>query len=266
MRGRFSCYFLIFEELLFYFMKYLTFLLAVVLLTSCQKDDDKLTAEAIISKTIETAGGERYKRATIEFKFRDHVYKSTRRGGEFFLERQITDTIGIVRDVVSNTGYQRFLNDSIVTVPDSMKTRYASSINSVHYFAHLPYALNDRAVNKELTEETVIKGQPYYKIKITFQQEGGGADHHDEFMYWIHKDNYTIDYLAYKFLVNYGGIRFREAYNSRVIEGIRFSDYRNYTIDDFTTRLRDLDELYEKGDLELLSTIETEVLSVQVKN
>lgn len=246
-------------------MKYLTFLLAVIFLTSCQRDEDKLTAEAIINKTIENAGGDRYKRATIEFKFRDHTYKSTRRAGKFYLERQITDTIGIVRDVVSNTGYQRFVNDSIVTVPDSMSVRYASSINSVHYFAHLPYALNDRAVNKELAGEAEIKGQPYYQLKITFQQEGGGADHHDEFMYWIHKDNYTIDYLAYKFLVNQGGIRFREAYNQRVIEGIRFADYRNYTIDDFNSKLRNLDEIFEQGDLELMSTIETEVLNVQVK-
>lgn len=246
-------------------MKYVILLLAMIIFTSCQKNEDSLTAEEIINKTIENAGGDRYKRATIEFKFRDYIYKSTRRGGEFNLERQFTDTIGIVRDVVSNIGFQRFLNDSIVTVPDSMSVRYASSVNSVHYFAHLPYALNDRAVNKELAGEAEIKGQPYYQLKVTFKQEGGGADHHDEFMYWIHKDNYTIDYLAYKFLVNQGGIRFREAFNQRVIEGIRFADYRNYTIEDFTTSLSDLDELFEEGKLELMSTIETEVLNVQVR-
>lgn len=246
-------------------MKYVILLLAMIIFTSCQKNEDSLTAEEIINKTIENAGGDRYKRATIEFKFRDYIYKSTRRGGEFNLERQFTDTIGIVRDVVSNIGFQRFLNDSIVTVPDSMSVRYASSVNSVHYFAHLPYALNDRAVNKELAGEAEIKGQPYYQLKVTFKQEGGGADHHDEFMYWIHKDNYTIDYLAYKFLVNQGGIRFREAFNQRVIEGIRFADYRNNTIEDFTTSLSDLDELFEEGKLELMSTIETEVLNVQVR-
>lgn len=246
-------------------MKYFILLLAVIFLTSCQRDEDQLTAEEIINKTIENAGGDRYKRATIEFKFRDYIYKSRRRAGEFYLERQITDTIGIVRDVVSNIGFQRFVNDSIVKVPDSMSVRYASSVNSVHYFAHLPYALNDRAVNKELKGEAEIKGEPYHELKITFQQEGGGADHHDEFMYWIHKDNYTIDYLAYKFLVNQGGIRFREAYNQREIEGIRFADYRNYTIDDFTTDLSDLDELFKEGKLELLSTIETEVLNVEVR-
>ncbi len=246
-------------------MKQLIILLAVIFCTSCQKGKNKLTAEEIINKTIEKAGGDRYRRATVEFKFRDRLYKSSRKGGDFSLERQYTDTVGIVRDVLSNTGYQRFLNDSLITVPDSMRTRYASSINSVHYFVHLPYALNDKAVNTELAGEAEIKGEAYHQLKITFQQDGGGADHHDEFMYWIHKENFTIDYLAYKFLMNDGGLRFRVAQNPRMIEGIRFADYRNYTTDNFNTDLQELDELYEQGALELLSTIETEVLSVTLR-
>ena len=147
-----------------------------------------------------------------------------------------------------------------------MTVRYSSSVNSVHYFAHLPYGLNDRAVNKEKIGENIILGEPYYKLKITFEQEGGGADHHDEFLYWIHKEKFTIDYLAYKFLVNDGGIRFRVAYNPRYIEGIRFVDYENYTIDDFNTKLNFLDDLYLKGELIRLSTIETEVLEVEIRN
>lgn len=246
-------------------MKYFIILLVMVFTLSCQEEKEQITAEEIIDKTIEKAGGERYKRATIEFKFRKYSYKSIRNRGEFQLEREIKDSTGTIRDVVSNTGFQRFINDSLVKVPDSMATRYSSSVNSVHYFAHLPYALNDRAVNKELAGEAEIEGEPYYQLKITFQQEGGGADHHDEFMYWIHKENYTVDYLAYKFLVNDGGIRFRVAYNIRTIEGIRFADYRNYTIDNFNTDLKDLDDLYEQGKLELLSTIETEDIKVQLR-
>lgn len=246
-------------------MKYYFILFALILFSSCQEDRDDSTAQQIINKTIEKAGGERYKRATIEFKFRDYIYRSSRRGGEFQLERTWEDSLGTFRDIVSNTGFQRFRNDSIEEVPDSMAVRFGSSVNSVHYFAHLPYGLNDRAVNKEMAGDAVIDGEPYYQLKITFQQEGGGADHHDEFMYWIHKSNYTVDYLAYKFLVNDGGIRFRVAFNPRVIEGIRFTDYKNYTIDDFNTALEDLDELYQEGKLDMLSTIETEVLNVEVK-
>lgn len=234
-------------------------------LTSCQKEDQNKNPQQIIDRTIENAGGERYKNATIEFKFRNHTYKSIRNNGEFYLERARLDSLGYIRDVLSNTGFQRYINDNPVKVPDSMAQRYTSSINSVHYFAHLPHALNDLAVNKKFMGETMVKGEPYYQIEITFQEEGGGEDHHDEFMYWIHKEKYTIDYLAYKFRVNEGGLRFRAAFNPRVIEGIRFVDYYNYTLKDFNTPLMDLDELYQDGKLELLSTIETEILNVELR-
>jgi hypothetical protein len=246
-------------------MKYLLLIISIFVLISCQPDEEKYTAQEIIDKVIERAGGERYKNATVEFRFRDHTYKSIRNAGAFHLERNKVDSTGHYRDILSNTGYQRFLNDSLLKVPDSMVVRYSSSVNSVHYFAHLPYGLNDRAVNKEMAGEATIKGRPYYQLKITFQQEGGGADHHDEFMYWIHKDNYTIDYLAYKFKVNDGGIRFRVAYNPRVIEGIRFVDYKNYTVRDLDTELEELDELFEEGKLDMLSNIKTEIINVEVR-
>lgn len=248
-------------------MKHFVVFFAFAFLISCQDEKNEITAEEIIDKTIEKAGGANYRKATIDFKFRDHTYKSIRNGGEFQLERRIIDSTGTsYRDVVNNTGYQRFKNDSLITVPDSMATKYIASVNSVHYFAHLPYGLNDKAVNKELVGETEIEGAPYYEVKISFQQEGGGADHHDVFMYWIHKNDFTIDYLAYKFQVDDGGIRFRKAFNERVIEGIRFADYENYKIDDFNTPLEDLDELYEAGKLEFLSTIETENIEVNIRS
>lgn len=246
-------------------MRYFFLFLLSLFLVSCEENGERTKAQEIIDMTIEKAGGKKYERATVKFEFRSNIYKSTRNNGEFQLERQIGDSTGIYRDVVSNTGFQRFKGDSLVQLPDSLATRYGSSVNSVHYFAHLPYGLNDRAVNKELAGDAIIKGQPYYQLRITFQQEGGGTDHHDEFMYWIHKDKYTIDYLAYKFHVNEGGIRFREAFNPRIIEGIRFVDYKNFTISDFNTKLENLDELYEKGKLRLLSTIKTENIEVEVR-
>lgn len=245
-------------------MRYLIIFSSLVFFTACQNEKEQFSADEIISKAIMKAGGENYKNATINFKFRENEYKSVRNGGEFILERETKDSLSTIRDVVSNTGYQRFLNDSLVTVADSMAVKYTSSINSVHYFAHLPYGLNDKAVNKEMVGDAVINGMPYYQLKVTFSQNGGGTDHHDEFLYWIHKENYTIDFLAYKFYVNEGGLRFREAYNPRTIEGIRFVDYKNYTQKDFNTDLCQLDELFEAGELKLLSTIETEDIKVKL--
>ena len=246
-------------------MRYLLILALFVLSVSCQNEKEEFSADEIIDKTIENAGGENYRNATIEFKFRENNYKSVRNGGEFLLEREIKDSLDTIRDIVSNTGYKRFLNDSLVTVADTMVVKYTGSINSVHYFAHLPYGLNDKAVNKKLVGDAEINGMPYYQLKVTFSQDGGGTDHHDEFLYWIHKENFTIDYLAYKFHINEGGLRFREAYNPRVIEGIRFVDYKNYTQEDFNTDLCQLDELFEEGKLKLLSKIETEDVHVKLK-
>lgn len=248
-------------------MRYLSILAILLLFASCQNEKEQFSADEIINKTIATAGGDIYKNASIDFKFRDNQYKSVRNGGEFLLEREIIDSLGIdtILDVVSNTGYKRFLNDSLITVPDSMVVKYTGSINSVHYFAHLPYGLNDKAVNKKLVGDAEINGMPYYQLKVTFSQNGGGTDHHDEFLYWIHKENFTIDYLAYKFHINEGGLRFREAYNPRVNEGIRFVDYKNYTQDDFNTDLCQLDELFEEGKLKLLSKIETTDVHVKLK-
>ena len=246
-------------------MKNLLLIFSLILMISCQEKKEEITAQEIINKAIENAGGAKYKKASIQFKFRDRTYKSIRNGGEFHLERFTSDSTGNYLDVVSNTGFERFKNDSLIKVADSTALKYASSVNSVHYFAHLPYGLNDRAVNKELAGDAKIKGEPYYQLKITFQQDGGGEDHHDEFMYWIHKKNFTVDYLAYKFHGTERGVRFRVAYNPRVIEGIRFVDYENYSVDNFNVDLADLDELYEQGKLNLLSKIENKDIEVQLK-
>ncbi len=247
-------------------MKYYTLLVILMFFASCENDKEKDVAQEIVDKAIEQAGGEKYRKATVYFNFRGNRYKSSRNGGEFHLERLVVDSLGVsYKDVVSNTGFQRFVNDTLITIPDSTMIRLSGSVNSVHYFAHLPYGLNDRAVKKQLVGDAVIEGEPYHQLRVTFQQQGGGADHHDEFMYWIHKENNTIDYLAYKFHVNEGGIRFRKAYNPRTVEGLRFVDYHNYTIENFNTKLEDLDELYQKGKLELLSTIETEDVKVELK-
>ncbi len=248
-------------------MKYLILLAVVFSLASCQEKKQGLTANEIINTAIDSAGGPLYKKATIEFKFRKNYYKSIRNGGEFHLERTSKDTLGnTYRDVLSNTGFERFKNDTLVKVPDSTARNFGSSVNSVHYFADLPYGLNDKAVNKSLAGDAVINGEPYYQIKITFQQKGGGGAHHDKFMYWIHKKKFTVDYLAYKFHEDKTGIRFRVAYNPRVINGIRFVDYKNYTIADPNTDLGTLDELYQQGKLSLLSDIKTEDVKVKIRD
>ena len=244
-------------------MRIIYILFILVTLTSCKKEIP-LSAQDIVDKTIEVSGGEKYLNAEIDFDFRDKHYRSVREGGKFQYERQFQDSIGIIKDVLNNDGFQRFVNDTLTKIPDSMAVKYTSSVNSVHYFALLPYGLNDAAVNKSSLGEVSIKDKLYHKIKVTFSQEGGGEDYEDVFIYWIEAETFKADYIAYSYIEDDGvGIRFREAYNERFINGLRFVDYNNYKSEDATMDLLGLDKAFESGSLKLLSKIELENIEVK---
>jgi CRISPR/Cas system CSM-associated protein Csm3 (group 7 of RAMP superfamily) len=243
-------------------MKLLSILIFTITIISCKQVETPLSAQAIIDKAIANSCNGNCEHASIDFTFRDRRYVSKRKGGNYQYERITVDSTGITRDILTNNGFNRYKNDTLIIVPDSMETRYSNSINSVHYFAQLPYGLNAPAAQKELAGEAMIKGEPYFKIGVKFAKEGGGQDFEDEFVYWIHKENYTMDYVGYSYTTDGGGIRFREAYNAREVNGIRFVDYNNYKPSLLEADLTDLDELFEKGELILLSKIETESVGV----
>lgn len=240
----------------------LLFALFSLSLQSCSENNP----QSIIDKAIATSGGEKYLHSTIEFDFRGRHYVGNREGGKFSYERIFKnekDSTQTIHDIVSNEGFKRFVNDSLTTVPDSMAVKYTSSVNSVLYFALLPYGLNDASVNKKFLGETTIDNKPYNKIEITFNPEGGGEDHDDRFIYWINTTGYTIGFLAYSYAEDDGiGYRLRKAYNSRKVNGILFSDYINYAPNG-KIKLEDLEELYKKNELKELSKIEN--TNIQVK-
>ncbi len=221
-------------------------------------------AKNIVDKAIEVSGGETYSNSIISFDFRGRHYKATREQGVYQFERVITDSIRTIKDILFNDGFKRFINEEEIKVADSMVPRYSASVNSVHYFSVLPFGLNDAAVNKEYLGEVKIKGKTYYKIKVFFNQEGGGEDFEDVFVYWFDKENYKLDYLAYSYEEGSGiGLRFREAYNERFINGIRFVDYNNYKPEKSITDVFALDSLFVEGKLTLLSKIENENIKVK---
>lgn len=245
--------------------KYL-FFLAILILASCNSSEERSEAEQIIDKVIEKAGGEKYKNADIKFTFRKTSYTSKRENGKYEYTRNITDSTGTTYyDVLNNEGFTRYHQDERVKISDSLAGVYAESVNAVHYFVQLPYGLNDPAVVKELVGEDTINSKVYHEIRVTFKEEGGGKDHEDEYMYWVNKEDLTIDFLAYRFFVNDGGIRFRKAVNPRVVEGIRFVDYENYKTDDLSVQLEDLDEMFQKGELTKVSEIKNEILKVAIQ-
>ncbi|MBK7649538.1 MAG: hypothetical protein IPJ20_00725 [Flammeovirgaceae bacterium] len=241
-------------------MKNLYYLvLFVALLSACSDSTDP---QKIIDKAIAAAGGEKYLNSTVEFDFRDRHYLAKRKGGAFSYQRLTHDSTKLTRDFISNEGFKREINGEEVNVADSMKVKYAASVNSVIYFALLPFGLNDPAVIKKFIGETQIESKDYYKIEVTFGQDGGGEDFEDVFLYWIDKESYALDYMAYSFEENNkAGYRFRKAYNPRIVNGIVFLDYINYKPKGETT-INQLEELFKQGELEELSKIE--LINVQV--
>ncbi len=237
-------------------MKRITLLLLfVALLVSCKFDKTPKTAQEVIDRSIKTSQTYKLANAKLSFNFRDRSYTAERKNGLFELQRITKNGPEVLTDVLSNDGFQRFLNKTSIEVPDSMAVKYSESINSVHYFAVLPYGLNDKAVRKKLLPEVVIKNKAYHKIEITFAQEGGGVDFEDVFVYWINKKTYQVDYLAYSYHVNGGGKRFRQATKTHLIDGIRLADYDNYKPRDSNLDLRDMDRAFEKEELIKVSEI-----------
>ncbi len=245
-------------------MKNILLITLSFLLFSCKEKPTEIpNANAIIDASIKVSGGSHIDTSTISFDFRDMHYHAERTGGKFRFERIFKDSVNDIKDVLSNSGFERFRNDSLITIPDSMATKYTASVNSVHYFSVLPYGLNNSAVNKTYLDQVEIKGNSYYKIEVTFNKEGGGEDFEDIFIYWVNILTDKVDYLAYSYKEEDGiGFRFREAFNERYIHGVRIVDYNNYKPKDPSLALKDLDRLFLENKLELLSNIELKNVTV----
>lgn len=240
-----------------------------ILFIACKKDykpENKmpvnLTAEAIVDSSISVHGGTLYMNSEKRFDFRGKTYIGAHTKRSYTLHRMYSDSLGDHEAIISSSGLHVLLNNQSIPIQDSLVNRIKNAVNSVHYFAYLPYGLNDKAVEKSLLGEEVINNTTYYKLKITFKEAGGGDDFEDVFIYWIDKDDFYVDYLAYEYHTGKGGMRFRAAYNRRNVNGIYFQDYKNYKPANGAATLETLGKLYEKNELELLSTIALEAISV----
>ncbi|PSR53212.1 hypothetical protein AHMF7605_06550 [Adhaeribacter arboris] len=250
-------------------MRFNPFILLIFLLfIACQSRQNKPgtstdKAQEILDKAIKVHGGSKFENLDLAFDFRERHYEAQRRNGLFTYTRAFTDSTGQVKDILKNNSFTRYINGQVKTLPDERVKAFTASINSVIYFALLPYGLNDPAVNKELLDTVIIRNIPYYKIKVTFNQEGGGADFQDKFLYYINQNTSTMDYFAYTYATEGGGIRFRQAINPREIGSIRFQDYINY---ESVGKINfwQIEKLFETGQLKEFSRIELK--NIQVSN
>lgn len=236
--------------------------LVAVLLVSCNPQKKDILAKEIIDKTIIYSGSNKISRSEISFIFRDKKYHANRHHGSFTLSRKFDS----IEDVLTNSGFTRYINGQPVKLSDADALKYSNATNSVHYFSVLPHGLHDSAVQKKVLPNVIIKGKEYYKIQVSFEEDGGGQDYEDIFIYWIGKEDYLIDYLAYSYKTNGGGMRFRELKEQCVKRGIRFVDYYNYKPLQKSIQLTDIDKAYKNNQLEKVSEIILKDIEVKLIN
>lgn len=245
-------------------MRYLSHIALLLTITLCTPKAE--TAQSIIDKSILAHGGGLFESSVVEFDFRNRHYKLERDQGKYKYHRMFGDSLGDFHDILDNDGFTRTINNEPANVDEEWARRYSNSINSVAYFAYLPFGLNDPAVNKKLLKEETINSTEYFVIQVTFSQEGGGEDYEDVFVYWIDKQDFRLKYFGYSYLTDGGGIRFREAVSQREKNGLIFSDYINYKGQNDNRDVPGLAQLFAAGELEKLSEIRLENLNVRRSN
>lgn len=243
-------------------LKSILITIGLLILVACSSEPKM--AEEVIDMSIHAYGGEKMYRSDIEFDFRDKHYRALYDNGVMSYERMFDDdSLGYVHDVLNNDGFTRAVNGKAVELDDEWTGRYSRSVNSVIYFFRIPFNLNDPAVNTKLLGVEDILGKDYYKVRITFDQEGGGEDYSDSFVYWFNKENFYIDYFAYSYSTDGGGKRFRVTMNPREVNGLRVVDYINYEPKDLSIPIEDYNTYFIEGGLEELSRIENVNITVK---
>jgi len=232
--------------------------------TNTTIDNTKVTAapisvaDSVLNLAIKAHGSSIHDTASFSFVFRTQRYTTSHENGQTkYTVMSTGDDARVFEDVLIGSTLTRKIDGEKFNLPEDRITKISSALNSVIYFATLPYKLQDEAVQIVYDGPQVVKGEPYLGLEVTFAEEGGGEDHDDMFYYWVNANTHTIDYLAYSYKVNNGGIRFREAFNPRYVNGALFQDYVNYEAPIGTT-LNTLPKLLALDSLKQLSLIKTE--------
>ncbi|MFT4834323.1 MAG: hypothetical protein ACI83W_002031 [Marinoscillum sp.] len=242
--------------------KLLTLLSLLLLLTNCTQKQSPSTHE-IVNQAIDAHGQDLLIGREIAFTFRNGMYSSKRTIDKYTYTSERLIGVDTINDVLINGDtFFRINGLDTLKLSEVDAGKYGNTLNSVLYFIQLPYLLNDDAVIKSYQGTQEIKGQNYDVIKVTFKPTGGGEDFQDEYMYWFDAKSHLLDYLAYSYETNKGGVRFRSAYNRTNVEGMVFQDYINYeVVKDSPLNL--IPNAFEKGELKELSRIENTEINVR---
>ena len=244
--------------------KLIGFLVSAVILTGCTSGPE---AHEIVDRSVNAHGLSSLADAEMSFLFRERSFSAWRNDGLFRYSRTYTDSLGrIVDESMDNDSIYRSIDGEIQILDAAEKRKIEVAINSVIYFASLPFPLWDPGVLLQKLEDEQIADQLYHRIEVTFTEEGGGEEFRDRFIYWVNADNYLIDFMSYYYFTDGGGSRFRVATDRlRPAGAIIINNYDNYstvsrnlTIDE----IEDYAALYQLDSLRLVSQINLDQLQV----
>ncbi len=223
-----------------------------------------VSPEDVVRRAIDVHGSERLRDAEVHFDFRGEPFSMDRKPSGTF--RYAVETRGSgcmsggpAKIVVSNGGTERFVDgEESPRWFDILEYMDYAKVNSVVYFASMPLPILDPAVQLHDAGTEELDGETLRRVRVTFAEKGGGADHEDEFMFWFRESDGRMAYLAYSYYTNGGGVRFRVPKNPREIQDAWFFDYDNYQAKDLETPLQDLLAMHREGKLEKVSEVLTE--------
>ena len=231
---------------------------------SSKNGSDDRSSE-IIDQAIQAMGGDILDQAEITFDFRDQTLSYYADKGNYRYTRVFTDKAGqIVTDTLTNHDFIRYTDGKRLDLSDERKSTLQGGVNSIIYFAFLPFKLNDPSAINEYVSRVAIQGKTYEKIKVSFHNEQGNAAHNDVYYYYFDPEDLSLDYFAYKFQEDGGGIRFRSGYNERSVDGLTIRDYINYMADPDSVEFSTIEKFYNQDQLQELSRIE--LRNVEVKD
>jgi len=246
-------------------MKKPLILLSALLLFACSENKKPQTAQEIVDAAIAYHRMENLYDAEFNLTFREMAYTYKMHEGRYEYTRTQTDSSGAtITDVLNNDGLVRTIDGKGVTLTPERNGAFSRSVNSVIYFFRLPYGLNDDAVRKTYNGQVEIEGKKYHEVKVTFAQEGGGDHFEDVFLYWFDDEDFSMDYMAYLYYTDGGGLRMRKAINPRRISGMLIQDYINLKPASDEITIEGIREAYNQGKLVELSRIINEDVQIEL--
>lgn len=218
-------------------------------------------ANSIITKSIAFYGMDELDGKTIEFDFREKHLTVKFNKGDFFYESTFkNDSMGLVKDQLTNHGFVREQNGLVVPLSQKDSVKYAEALNSVVYFAFLPLKLKDDAVKAKFLRTVQVKGKEYNQIEVGFDGANAGNHHNDIFYFWFDAMDSSMDYFAYA----EGGNRFRAIDGLIDSNGLYLQNYINLeNANNEKKELKDYHILFEQDKLRTLSYITLQNLSVK---